>query len=167
MKLINVLLFTISIFAASLYGKNSLIDIAKINPHIQIKGVYIDGVEKISDTGMLYMLQEGVAHALDKAQCYVESKGLGLKIYRVIYLRGSVSPHMQEAINQHIINVSLIDLKTSQDLRMPNPLTDYSEKPSDEELENCKFLEEIMNKLGFKRSHQKWAFELIDENKDK
>ena len=123
-------------------------------------------------------LQKPAALALNQAQQELAKQNLGLKIFdayrplRVQKIFWEICPNENYVADPAkgsvhnrgcAVDVTLIDLKTKQELVMPSGFDDFSEKAArnynnmmPEARKNCKMLETAMQKHGFKGSPSEW-----------
>jgi zinc D-Ala-D-Ala dipeptidase len=123
-------------------------------------------------------LQEPAALALADVQVELERQGLGLKVfdgYRPLSVQKifwNICPDTRYVANpakgsKHnrgtAVDLTLVDIKTGQELIMPSGYDDFTEKAhrnyatmSSEARKNCKLLEDIMTKYGFVPMATEW-----------
>jgi len=175
MKLSQIFLLTFLLQNISIECKQKLIDLIKINPHIQTVELSKDPDKKIkSKTSSSYMVSQHMATALEKIQIDLEKSGLGLKLYKILVQKSFIAPYMQNALFQNsYVFVTLIDLKTQKELPMPSPVGSHSSKNdrihkqswTPEESKNYTLLEITMKKFGFEPLHNSWwSFKLADSH---
>lgn len=133
--------------------------------------------EKIYDQAKAYARQP-VAEALRKAQAELKSRGLGIKVfdgYRPysatvkfyeVYRDTTyvASPYRGSRHNRGCaIDMTLIDLKTGKELKMPTGYDAFTKKAwpstpvSDPEIaRNRKLIIEVMDKVGFRVNSSEW-----------
>lgn len=158
-----------------------LIDLAKVNQHFRFNVYYATKNnfthKKIYPSARCF-LQKPVAHALSHVQKELEKQNLGLIIFdayrplRVQKIFWKICPNENFVADpakgsRHnrgcAVDLSLIDLKTGTELVMPSGFDDFSTKATrnyaamePEACKNCKLLEKVMEKYGFKGLTSEW-----------
>lgn len=183
------LLLILSIAVNAAVTQTSLVELVKIIPHIKLDIRYAttnNFTNKVVYPSAKCYLQKEAADALLKVQEKLEQKkdtqhpaGLGLKVfdgYRPLSVQKifwSICPNENFVANpakgsKHnrgtAVDLTLIDLKTGEELAMPSGYDDFSEKASrnyekmttDEIRQNCKLLENTMKKYGFNPLPSEW-----------
>ncbi len=188
---------------AFLFGQSgfaSLVEVVKINSHIHLDIRYAttnNFTHRVVYPSAKCYLQREVAQALSEVQTELERLGVGLKIfdgYRPLSVQkifwkivSDKFPNTREREkyvanpakgSKHnrgtAVDVTLIDLKTGKEFKMPSEYDDFSEKAhrnyekmiSKEVKKNCKLLELTMKKHGFNGvSSEWWHFDFKDWQK--
>jgi len=123
-------------------------------------------------------VRKPVAEALAKIQKELNSEGLGLKIfdayrpyaatvkfYEIYPDTNFVAAPWRGSVHNRgcAVDVTLINLKTGKELKMPTPFDDFTEKAShsftdmpEQVLQNRQTLKDIMTKHGFKIYDAEW-----------
>ncbi len=167
-----------------------LIEVVKVNSHIRLDIRY---ATKNNFTGTIVypsakcFLQKEAAIALGKVQAELEHLGFGVKIfdgYRPLSVQKTfwdvvsdkfpdpaerekyvANPEKGSKHNRGAaVDLTLIGLKTGDELEMPSDFDDFSEKAhrdydkmtSKKVKKNCKLLELVMEKHGFKGCSSEW-----------
>jgi D-alanyl-D-alanine dipeptidase len=166
-----------------------LVEVVKINPHIRLDIRYAttnNFAKKVVYPSARCFLEEPAAKALDAVQQKLEKFGLGLKIFdgyrplsvQKIFWNVVSDQFPDETVRaQYVANpvtgsrhnrgsavdLTLIDLKTGEELVMPSGYDDFSEKAhrnynamSPEAKKNCRLLETIMKSHGFEPLPSEW-----------
>lgn len=169
-----ILLFVVGLHA-------ELVELIKINSHFKTKVYY--ATENNFTHKQVYpsarcFLQEPAAHALDKVEQELEKQNLGLIIFDAYRPLSVQKIFWQICPNENFVadpakgsrhnrgcavDLSLIDLKTGTELVMPSDFDEFSAKANrnyaamePEARKNCKLLEEVMEKHGFKGLPTEW-----------
>lgn len=178
-------------------AKTDLVEVVKINSHIKLDIKYAttdNFTHKVVYPSARCYLRKEAAEKIDAVQKELERQGLGLKIFDG-YRPASVqkifwdifpderyvsNPANKSRYNQHCrgvaVDLTLVDLKTGNELDMPSDFDDLSPKAhrnydamkSQAAKKNCKLLEDIMVKYGFKPINSEWwHFNLVGWEKYK
>jgi zinc D-Ala-D-Ala dipeptidase len=172
------------IFTTYFCGTNpqALVNIQRIIPTIEIDLKYAttDNFvhQKIYDFHTCYVL-ENVAEALKNVQADLAKIGLGLKIfdgYRTMQAQHKfweVCPDPRYVSDPHkemgrhtrgtAVDLTLIDLKSKQELEMPTLFDDFTEKAAPDyqgatkdAIKNRSLLQQMMNRYGFTNNRTEW-----------
>ena len=181
------------------HQKIDLVDILTINPHIVLDIRYAT-TNNFTHTAVYPLsrcyLRQKTAQKLNHVQNELETLNLGLKIfdgYRPLSIQKKFwqlvpdtryvsNPYDTKKGSKHnrgaAVDVTLINKKSGQELIMPSDFDDFTEracldytKMSPEAAKNCKLLEAIMIKHGFKSYYNEWwhfndtdcsSYELLD-----
>lgn len=161
--------------------KIELVELIKINPNIKLDIRYATKNnftgKQVYSSAKCY-LQKSAALALDEVQKELEKQGLGLKIYdcyrpfSVQKIFWEICPDARYVADPKVgskhnrgtaVDLTLIDLKTGEELEMPSLYDDFSEKASrnckkmsEKARKNCKLLEKIMKKHKFVPQPTEW-----------
>lgn len=192
-KLYHASIFAIIFFSLCQTIKSlnaKLVDITKINPTIKLDIRYAttnNFTGKIIYPSAKCYLEEDAAKALDKIQKELSLMGLGLKIfdgYRPLSVQKkfwSIYPNENYVANPQkgsvhnrgcAVDLTLIDLRTGEELKMPSEFDDFSQKAHRNYSKmknktvklNCKILELVMEKHGFNGLfHEWWHFNFRDK----
>jgi len=176
---IKLSLFLICTFWLSLSA--GLVELIKVIPSIRLDIRYAttnNFTNKVVYPSARCFLQEEAANALAEVQKELSAQGLGLKVfdgYRPLAIqrifwnicsdeRYVANPAKGSKHNRgSAVDLTLIDLKTGNELVMPSGYDDMSEKAhrnydamTDEAKKNCKLLEDSMIKHGFIALPTEW-----------
>lgn len=185
MKNLHTIFLAPLIFICSLSAE--LVELVKINSNFVLDIRYATTNnftgKKVYPSARCFLQQEA-AEALDKVQQELEKQNLGLKIwdaYRPLSVQKifwEIYPdenYVADPVkgSRHnrgcAVDLTLIDLKTGQELVMPSEFDDFSEKAhrnydkmEPETAKNCKLLQDIMEKHGFRGlSSEWWHFDFV------
>jgi len=167
-------------------ASHDLVNIQKINPTIRLDILYATTNnfthKKVYPSAHCF-LRRSVAKNLDLVQKELQKQGLGLKIfdgYRPLSVQKkfwAICPDSRYVLNPNkpggsrhnrgiAVDVTLIDLKTGKELEMPSGYDDFSsnahrdykaiEKRNPIAAKNCKLLETVMHKHGFRGIKTEW-----------
>jgi D-alanyl-D-alanine dipeptidase len=179
--------YTLTFF---LYASAELIELTKINKTFVLDVRYATTNnftgKKVYQSARCF-LQKEAANALNDVQQELAQQNLGLKIFDA-YRPLSVQKIFWEIYpdenyvadpkkgSRHnrgcAVDLTLIDLKTKEELVMPSGFDDFSKKTTrdydhmtPEARENCKLLENIMQKHGFRGLPSEWwHFDFVGSN---
>jgi D-alanyl-D-alanine dipeptidase len=167
--------------------QKELIDLEKLIPNIVLDIRYATAnnftKEKIYNLAKAYA-RKPVAEAVKKAQAELNKQGLGIKVfdgyrpysatikfYEVCRDTTFVaSPYRGSRHNRGCaVDITLIDLKTKQELKMPTPYDAFVKEArptypikDDEAKKNRELLIKVMSKYGFKvNASEWWHFDFI------
>ncbi len=151
-----------------------LVELTTIVPHIKLDIRYAttnNFTGKVVYPSARCFLQEPAAKSLAAVQIELKKQGLGIKVfdgYRPLSVQKifwNICPDTRYVANpakgsKHnrgtAIDLTIIDLKTGQEVAMPSGYDDFTEKAhrkyeamAPEAAKNCKLLEDIMVKHGF------------------
>lgn len=158
-----------------------LVEVVKLNPNIRLDIRYATKKnftgKKVYSSAKCY-LQREAALALIKVQNELEKEDLGLKVYdgyrplsvQKIFWELFPNPHYvanpeKGSIHNRgiAIDLTLVNLKTGKELKMPSEFDDFSEKAhrnygamKPDIKKNCKKLEDVMVKYGFIPYQNEW-----------
>lgn len=160
---------------------HDLVNITTINPTIKLDIRYAtenNFTKKVIYSSAQCYLRRAVAKKLDNIQKELATQGLGLKIfdgYRPLRFQQrlwNLCPderyvaHPQKGSKHNrgsAVDLTLINLKTGQELEMPSEFDDFTEQAhrtyetmSEKIKHNCKLLEAIMVKHGFTSIYEEW-----------
>jgi len=166
-----------------------LVEVVKINPRIRLDIRYAttnNFAGKVVYPSARCYLQEPAAKALNLVQKELEKVGLGLKVFdgyrplsvqRIFWAVVSDRFPDEKVRAQYVANpakgskhnrgtavdLTLVDLETGEDVRMPSEYDDFSEKAhrkyetmSTKAGDNCLLLETVMKKYGFVPLQSEW-----------
>lgn len=169
----------------------ALVDLATFIPNITLDIRYATANNFLGEpvyTSAKAYLRQPVAQALKKVQTALNQQGLGLKIYdayrpyrATVYffekLRDTVYLAVPWQGSRHnrgsTVDLTLIHLKTGQELPMPTPYDDFTKKahvnymnlPA-ETIKNRELLQQAMTKQGFQvYAEEWWHFDYYDYKK--
>ncbi|UKJ08030.1 M15 family metallopeptidase [Solitalea lacus] len=162
-------------------SNKALIDLKKVIPNIALDIRYASANnfmgEKMYSTAAAFA-RLPVAKALQNVQRELGSKGLGLKVfdaYRPYTVTVAFYEKQKDSVfvaapwkgSRHnrgcAVDLTVINLKTGKELKMPTPFDDFTEKAHSEYknlskkvLKNREMLKEIMSKNGFTVYKEEW-----------
>lgn len=197
-NLLTTVVFTSHLCIAAI--KYDLVEVVKVNPAIRTDIRYATTNnftgKPVYPSARCYV-RKSVAQKLDRIQKKLEQQGLGLKIwdgyrpFSVQEIFWDICPDARyvgqpvKALNldgteemikgsKHnrgsAIDLTIVDLKTGNEVKMPSEFDDFSEKAhrdyskmDAEAAKNCKLLEDLMKQEGFIPLDTEW-WHFDDEN---
>ncbi len=186
----KIILCCIYLFFTFVTRAHDLVELCTINPNIKLDIRYAttnNFTKKKVYKSPRCFLCKATAQKIDRVQKELEKIGLGLKIwdgYRprsVQYIFWKLVPNPQYVANPQkgsnhnrgtAVDCTLVD-KNGKELEMPSEFDDFSAKAhrnynamTPEAAKNCKLLENIMVKHGFRFNYSEWwHFDDVDYKK--